>query len=214
MTPGATGALGRVIRRAALRQPDDAQRCDLCGVPVPDAHPHLLDERHGEPLCACRPCALLFEREEADRGHYRLVPGRRVRLAGISPADLGVPVGLAFFVCQPGGGVTAHYPSPAGATRWELASGAWQRAVQRCEPLRSMRPGVEALLVNTAHGSDEQWLVPIDDCYRLVALVRREWKGLSGGRQVWAEVGRFFADLAARAGEPASACRPRQESAG
>jgi hypothetical protein len=54
---------------------------------------------------------------------------------------------------------------------------------------------VEALLVNTARGAAECWIVPIDDCYRLVALLRREWRGLSGGSRVWEEVRTFFAGL-------------------
>jgi hypothetical protein len=49
-------------------------------------------------------------------------------------------------------------------------------------------------------------LAPIDDCYRLVGQIRIHWKGLSGGSEVWTEIGRFFSDLRARAevvgGEP------------
>jgi hypothetical protein len=37
--------------------------------------------------------------------------------------------------------------------------------------------------------------VPIDDCYRLVALIRQEWRGLSGGTTVWPAVDRFFTEL-------------------
>ena len=38
-------------------------------------------------------------------------------------------------------------------------------------------------------------IVPIDDCFALVTLVRREWRGLSGGTRVWPEIDRFFAAL-------------------
>jgi len=61
--------------------------------------------------------------------------------------------------------------------------------------LRSMRSDVEALLVNRALGARQHWLVPIDDCYRLVALIRTRWRGLTGGREVWEELARFFEDL-------------------
>jgi hypothetical protein len=54
---------------------------------------------------------------------------------------------------------------------------------------------VEALLINTARGAREHWIVPIDSCYRLVAVVRREWSGLSGGGTVWPAVEAFFAAL-------------------
>ncbi|GAA4155397.1 DUF5947 family protein [Actinomadura keratinilytica] len=203
------GALQRAIRRRAdgLGR-GSGERCDLCGAGVPDAHAHLLDERQDHLLCACRACGLLFEREAAGRGHYLLVPDRRVRLSGVPAAELGVPVGLAFFVRGTDGAVRAHYPSPAGATRCEVDPGRWRRVAEACEPLRSMRPAVEALLVNTVRGADEQWLVPIDECYRLVAVVRGSWKGLSGGREVWPEIDRFFAGLAGRGG-PRGAHRHR-----
>jgi hypothetical protein len=79
-----------------------------------------------------------------------------------------------------------------------VAEGTWQALVERWPMLGEMEPLVEALLVNTARGADERWLVPLDDCYRLVALIRREWRGLSGGRQVWPEISRFFEELAPR----------------
>lgn len=61
--------------------------------------------------------------------------------------------------------------------------------------LRDMEPDVEALLVNQARGAREHWLVPVDDCYRLVAVVRTHWQGFSGGQQVWEEIGQFFKQL-------------------
>jgi uncharacterized protein DUF5947 len=197
VTSPPTGALGRVIHRPrALEGPE---RCDLCAVEVPRHHKHVLDERKGELLCACQACGLLFERDEAARGSYRLVPDERVRLPELPFGDLGVPVGLAFFVRQPDGAVLAQYPSPAGATRWEVEARAWEAVERRCPPLRDLRPGVQALLVNTARGRREHWLVPIDECYRLVALIRREWRGLSGGSQVWPAIDAFFAELAGKA---------------
>ena len=38
-------------------------------------------------------------------------------------------------------------------------------------------------------------LVPIDDCFSLVTLVRKEWRGLSGGTDVWPKIDGFFACL-------------------
>ena len=37
-------------------------------------------------MCGCRACTLLFDRGVAGGGNYRLVPGRRVRLAHLEPA--------------------------------------------------------------------------------------------------------------------------------
>jgi Ni,Fe-hydrogenase III large subunit len=59
---------------------------------------------------------------------------------------------------------------------------------------------IEALLVNRvgyAHDLSraEYYIAPIDECYRLVGLIRANWKGLSGGSEVWSEIGRFFSGL-------------------
>ncbi|HEY6739162.1 MAG TPA: DUF5947 family protein [Actinopolymorphaceae bacterium] len=201
------GALDRMIRRS--RRPDTVERCELCGADVAPSHGHVLDVDHDQVLCACRACALLFERDAAAEGRYRLVPDVRVRLAGYPLTELGIPVGLAFFVQQDAGGpVVAHYPSPVGATRWELPVRTWSDVLAGCPPLRSMRPRVEALLVNTVRGADEHWLVSIADCFRLVAAVRRDWKGMSGGRQVWETIDRFFADLGRGRSRPAEEGAP------
>lgn len=196
-----TGALERVIRRAATRRRDAAEHCELCSEPVPEQHRHLLDTDTAGVLCACQACSILFHRDAASNGHYRLLPERRLRLAEVDPGVLGVPVGLAFFVRQEDGAVRAHYPSPAGATRWEVDADAW-RAVARDTPaLAGLAPLVEALLVNTTGDRREAWLVPVDDCFRLVAIVRREWAGLTGGDRVAPAIERFFDELGRRNGQ-------------
>jgi hypothetical protein len=189
-----TDALARVIRRARRRGPV-GEPCDLCALELPDQHRHLLDTERHEIRCVCQACSLLFNREAASDGHYRLVPRRRLRLPEVPTTRLGVPVGLAFFVARRGDTVDAHYPSPAGLARWEVDPAAWREVVADCPQLAELAPEVEALLVNTTRGRCEHWLVPIDDCFALVSLVRREWRGLSGGTRVWPEIDRFFATL-------------------
>lgn len=193
------GALERAVRRAGTRAQQAVERCEMCSLVVPPEHRHVLDGQRGEVMCVCRPCALLFERDVASRGHYRLVPERRLRV-DVSAEALGAPVGLAFFVRQPDGAVVAHYPSPMGATQWEVDPEAWRTVVAASPLLGGMEPAVEAFLVDRARGLDERWLVPIDECYRLIAVVRREWKGLSGGSRVWPEIAGFFEELGRRAG--------------
>lgn len=189
-----TDPLGRVIRRARRHGPV-GERCDLCAVELPDQHRHLFDTDHHEIKCVCQACSMLFQQEAASVGHYRLVPRRRIRLPEVSTEALGVPVGLAFFVLRPDGAVDAHYPSPAGPTTWEVDPAAWRDVLACCPQLADMTAEVEALLVNTTRGRREHWLAPIDDCFAVVAMVRREWKGLSGGDRVWQEIDRFFTEL-------------------
>jgi hypothetical protein len=194
-----SGALRRTIRRAAVRDPEQ-ERCELCAHPVPPEHRHLLDTDRGEVLCTCQACSILFDRSAASDGHYRLLPDRRMSLPPIDTARLGVPVGLAFFIIQPDAAVLAHYPSPAGATRWQVEPDAWQDVLSGCPALADLTPQVEALLINTTTERRDTWLVPIDDCYRLVAIVRREWKGMTGGDRVRPEIERFFDELRRRYG--------------
>jgi hypothetical protein len=194
-----TGALQRMVRGAGARRASAAtEHCDMCRAPVAAEHRHLLDSVRQEMLCACVPCSLLFAQEAASNGHFRLVPRRRVRLAPLSTEPLGVPVGLAFFVPDADGGVTAHFPGPAGPAQAEVDAGAWRRTGEEHPELAGLEPGTQALLVNTVRGQQQHWIVPLDDCYRLVALVRQEWRGLSGGSRVWPEVDRFFAELTER----------------
>ncbi|MEU9238790.1 DUF5947 family protein [Streptomyces sp. NPDC048385] len=199
----ADGALARLIRSAADRQPAaGAEVCDLCAAPVSEDHAHLYDTGRAEIRCVCRACSVLFadtrQGAGAEDGQFRLIPTRRVRLPKVDTAALGVPVGLVFFVPRADGSVTAEGPSPAGAMRWEVSAAAWQRAVAGCPPLATMTADVEALLVNTVHGLDHHWIVPVDDCFRMLAVVRREWRGLSGGGRMWPAMERFFEELTER----------------
>lgn len=190
-----TAGLERVIASAEGRRAEAGDHCGMCSEPVPGQHRHLFDAGERAVMCVCQACSLLFGQKAASNGHYRLVPQRRLRLPAVSTQRLGVPVGLAFFVPRQDGVVVAHYPSPAGATEWEVDDDAWAEVVRACPPLGGLESEVEALLVNTARGESQHWIVPIDDCFRLVAIIRTRWQGLSGGSQVWPEVDRFFADL-------------------
>lgn len=176
--------------------PTDDDRCELCAGQLPTSHRHVLDMTDNQPHCVCRACSLLFEREAAGGRHYRLIPERRRRLDTDSDVHIGVPVGLAFITRSADGGVTARYPSPVGATSWDFDADQWTSLVERWPELAGLEPEVEALLLHTARGRREFWIVPIDDCYRLVATVRRHWQGLAGGREVWPAVDRFFAKIA------------------
>ena len=73
-------------RRRALSEAAQ-ERCELCGEAIPSRHRHVLDLSAGELKCACRPCGLLFDRRGAGAGHLRLVPERRLRLAGFQLDD-------------------------------------------------------------------------------------------------------------------------------
>jgi hypothetical protein len=183
-------AESRLAQIARRRDPPALERCELCGAVIAADHRHLLDPESRGLLCACRPCALLFERG----GRYRLIPTDRRRLDDVPDLEweeLRLPVDVAFFLHDSAAGRDmAFYPGPMGATESQLPL---QLGV-----LRTIQPDVEAVLVDRHLGARRHWIVPIDDCFRLVGLVRTHWRGLTGGKDVWAEIARFFDDLERR----------------
>jgi hypothetical protein len=184
------------------------ERCELCSAGLAQEHPHLVEIALRQILCACDACATLFDGMTGSK--YRRVSRRAQLLADFQMADgqwedLLVPINMAFFFRSSiEDRIVALYPSPAGAVESLLPLDAWTEIVQQNAVLRQMRPDIEALLVNrVGHAHElaraEYYIAPIDDCYRLVGLIRANWKGLSGGTEVWVEIGRFFSDLRSRA---------------
>jgi hypothetical protein len=199
----ASSRLRRLAQRPSAAAPAAAaeEHCDLCSEPIPPEHRHLIDVSTRELMCACRACSLLFDRAAAGGGHFRLVPDRRLRLDDFELSDLQweqlrIPVDMAFFFpSSQEGRVMAFYPSPMGPTESLLGLEAWRELEAANPVLATLEPDVEALLVNRARGARRQWIVPIDECYGLVGLIRARWKGLSGGQEVWEAIGEFFAEL-------------------
>jgi hypothetical protein len=180
----------------------------MCSAELRSQHAHLIELTKRRLHCACDACAMLFSGQAGTK--YKRVP-RDVRLLAnfrMTDADwdgLLIPINLAFFFQNSlDSRVSALYPSPAGATESLLPLEAWSSIVQANPLLNQLEPDVEALLVNRvgqARGTApaEYYIVPIDACYELVGLIRIHWRGLSGGTEVWQEIGNFFAGLRAKA---------------
>jgi hypothetical protein len=177
------------------------ERCELCGAALSRDHQHLLELKHRQIQCACDGCAILFDSDQTAR--YRRIPRRSRLLSDLSLSEevwesLHIPINLAFFHRNSAAGkVVALYPSPAGATESLLPLESWQDLVQLNPQLQKMADDVEALLINRIGPRHEAYLAPIDACFRLVGLIRSNWRGLSGGTEVWREINRFFDELRA-----------------
>lgn len=210
-----------VLRRFAPKRIAN-ERCDMCSLPLTPAHQHLIEPRTRQLVCACAACAILFSNEAGTR--YRTIPREAKRLPSFQLSNgqwetLNIPIGLAFFfysstvgsptvseeplvtpdvadtrAFEPHG-VVALYPSPAGATESLLDLSAWNEIVQANSILCDMKPDVEALLANRIGDAREYYLAPIDECFRLVGLIRANWRGLSGGDEVWKSIAEFFNQL-------------------
>jgi hypothetical protein len=197
-----------VLRQFARRQ-RSVERCELCSVDLRPDHPHLIELAQRKLLCACDACALLFS---GPASKYKRVPRRILALPHFHLTDaewngLMVPINMAFFFTNSlERRVIAMYPSPAGATESLLALESWNEIVSRNPALNGMEPDVEALLVNRLgysrnYSAPEYYLLPIDECYKLVGLIRAHWKGLSGGAEVWQQIAEFFKTVKQRAVE-------------
>jgi hypothetical protein len=193
----AFAALRRFVRPRAR-----AEHCELCNTELPAEHEHLVEPASRRLVCCCNPCAVLFSGQQ--NGRFRRVP-RRVqflpdfRLTDAQWEELHLPINLAFFFPSSNAGrVVAVYPSPAGATESLLTLEAWQALAEENPVLRELEMDVEALLVNRVGQARDHYRVPMDECYKLVGLIRTNWRGLSGGTEVWEVIGRFFLSLKER----------------
>ena len=194
--------------RGFVRQRVPQERCELCGNGLSPDHPHLLGPDRRQLLCACEACAVLFV--DGKTYGYKRVPRRITLLEQFELIDeqwdaLMIPIDLAFFLySSPAGQMVAVYPSPAGPTESTLQLEAWDNIARGHPRLRSLEPDVEALLVNrvrhrSGQPAHQYFVVPIDECYKLVGLIRKAWRGLSGGAAVWDDIAQYFADLESRA---------------
>ncbi|HXM10469.1 MAG TPA: DUF5947 family protein [Terriglobales bacterium] len=203
--PGFENAFGAL--RQFIRRKKDGVRCELCSAEVAADHPHLIEIGSRKLLCTCKACAILFSGMATK---YKRVPRRVLALSDFHLSDgqwesLMVPINMAFFFrSTPDARVVAFYPSPAGAMESLLPLETWKDVEDANSVLQEMDPDVEALLVNRigptrGFTESEYYILPIDECYKLVGLIRARWHGLSGGAEVWQEIGRFFDELKGRA---------------
>ena len=201
------GALDRsgipsVLRQFARRRSSLVERCELCSAELAPLHSHLLEPEKRQILCACEACALLFCGQSA--AHYLRIRRRIQLLSDFQMTDmqweaLMIPINLAFFYRDGASGrMIAMYPSPAGATESLLSLESWEEIRAQNQALQTMEPNVEAFLVNRVSPTPEYFIVPIDECYRLVGIIRMHWKGLAGGTEVWKHIQQFFTSLRSR----------------
>ncbi len=185
----------QTLRRLASKI-DNSEHCGLCRQALAPQHDHLIDPRTRRLVCSCQACAILFNNPAAQ---YKRVP-KRVRFLrdfDIGDAEwdaLAIPIGIAFFVKQSIGElgdhqIAAYYPSPAGPVESLLSLDSLH--------VDLLEPDTEGLLMNRA--AHESFVLPIDECYRLVGLMRTHWKGLSGGAEVWKQMQLFFEEMKNRA---------------
>ncbi|MBA3745905.1 MAG: hypothetical protein H0W96_00170 [Solirubrobacterales bacterium] len=181
----------------------EPEKCEVCGSSLSEDHRHLLELDERRILCACEPCIAM--RSGVDS--YCPVGTRTLWLDDVDFPDelwakFQLPIGLAFFLRSSGTGtVVALYPSPAGATESELHLESWEELVRRNPILEQLEVDGEAFVVNRMSQPYEHAIVPIDECYRLVGLIKSNWTGISGDNAISDAVPEFFTHIRRKAGD-------------
>jgi uncharacterized protein DUF5947 len=203
MDPALVAGLRRFVREPPARRPPaaDGLRCELCPLSLADDHKHLLDLEERRIVCVCPTCWSI----RSGDARYRPTGSRTLWLEPFELSDelwaaFQIPIGLAFFLRSTStGGIVALYPSPAGATESELDLYAWERLVAANPVLADLDPDAEALIVNRMAARPAYAIAPLDDCYRLVGIIKSTWEGISGGAAMEEAVADYFDGLRATA---------------
>ncbi len=204
-----TLAQSGATRRAGGPPASTVERCDICHAPLPDDHRHMLHLVERRIVCACEACWALYSGE----AEYRPTGMRTVWLDEFQcPEEIWaafqIPIGLAFLMRSTvTESVVAFYPSPAGATESELTLEAWDALVALNPTLEQLESDAEALVVNRITEPAQYAIIPIDQCYALVGLIKSRWEGISGGDAVEQAVPEFFAAIRSRAVSSTEALR-------
>jgi Fe-S cluster biogenesis protein NfuA/nitrite reductase/ring-hydroxylating ferredoxin subunit len=189
--------------KVAMPKAQEAEHsgCELCEIGLSDDHRHLLHLDERRIVCVCETCWSLRSGDP----EYRPTGARRLWLEDFTLSDADwaafeIPIGLAFMMRSGvNGEIVALYPSPAGATECELDLAAWERVCAANPVLERLEPDAEALIVNRLADPPQHAIVPIDECYRLVGLVKSRWEGISGGSSIDRAVEEFFESLRGKA---------------
>jgi Fe-S cluster biogenesis protein NfuA/nitrite reductase/ring-hydroxylating ferredoxin subunit len=183
--------------RVALPPRTSKATCELCPLGIGENHRHLLHLVERRIICVCETC---WSTRSGDP-EFRPPGSRTLVLDDFDMSDevwagFGIPIGLTFLMrSSVSGGVVALYPSPAGATESELDLGAWDTLCAANPVLDRLEPDAEALVVDRTSARHVYAIVPVDQAYRLVGLVKERWEGISGGRGVQEAVAEYFEAL-------------------
>jgi hypothetical protein len=189
------------------------EECELCAESISAEHEHLLEQDARRVFCACQACAALLAQEPHRQGpRYLRVERRAARLHDFDIddviwADLGVPVGLAFFTMRSRTGeVVATFPGRAGIIESFVPLKGWSELERRYPLLKGILPDVEALLVRRTSRHQDYFQVSLDHCYELSGLLRVSDAPLSSPEL--AVVQSFFARLDQHAGHSRHSRKP------
>ena len=202
-SPAAGNDNAFAVLRQFARKRRAGEVCELCSSGLATEHQHLIEPAVRKLVCVCEACAILFSSQTSSR--FRRVP-RRIRfLPGFQISDaqwegLMIPIELAFFFkSESTGKVSAFYPGPAGAIESLLSFETWSDIEEENPALQRIAAGSrsadrESSRCQSRRCSAEYYIAPIDECYRLVGLIRlqlartfRRHRGVARSRYIFCE---------------------------
>ncbi len=182
--------VARLQRFASIRR----EGCELCGASIGLDHPHLFDRSKRRTLCVCSACFTTPAQERLKKPPHVFRPLSDVEIDDAEWAALDIPVGLAFLLRSSiETGVAAVYPGPGGVMGSRPDVAAWDAIVERNPSLNALEPDVEALFVNRLWNRRAYFLVSIDHCFALSALIRAHWRGILGGSEALEKLDDYIA---------------------
>jgi hypothetical protein len=183
--------------------------CGFCSSHLQPDHGHLLDMAGHRIVCVCKRCTR--RGAEPKGGSVSPPQFKRIRSTCLYVADFRIPDGATIsspagifflFFSSSWNRVRAFYPGPAGALESKLGLVTFNKLKSSnpilAELLLEPNTDVLALVVNRSRRPYEHYLVPIDECYRLVGLMRREWGAATDGRLLHESTNEFFRQLRAK----------------
>jgi hypothetical protein len=179
-----------------------SESCDFCKAAISQSHQHVINVETRVVECVCDPCAVLFP-NHTNAKHKRIprtvhaLP--EFRMTEEQWEKLVIPIGIVFlYHSSRQRHVVGLYPSPAGAVESQLELGVWNEIERENPGLESLEPDVEGILIDRMRKPHEYLRIPIDECFRLVGMVRVEWRGFTGGSAVRKRISSFVDSLKER----------------
>ena len=114
---------------------------------------------------------------------------RSFRMTDAQWDALMIPIGIAFF-SRSSRSNRVWLSIRARRGRWNrcLSLETWDEIEQRKSDIAHDGSDVEGLLVYRVGTAREYYIIPIDECFKLIGIIRLKWKGFSGGMEVWQEI--------------------------
>jgi len=182
---------------ARTRRRQEMKHCDVCGLPAESHTSYLVHPASRRLILCCDNCSRNLLAGGSRK--YRPVPSRVECLPEFSMTDaqwnsLNLPIHLAFFYYStPDRGVWLVYPDSSGPNETRLPPAKWEELAAANGILRQFQPDVEGLLINRVGRIRRYFRAPIDECFKLTAIVRDNWTGVTGGVDLWRKIEWCFA---------------------